>query len=90
MPTSVALGTHFETFVKEQLSAGRFNNVSEVIRAGLRLLEDQEQLQALKLQELRSAIAAGAASGPGRNADAVFDRLSKKYKDKATAAKGRG
>jgi len=48
-----------------------------VIRAGLRLLEEHEQLQALKLQELRSAIAAGAASGPGRNADAVFDRLSK-------------
>jgi len=87
MPTSVALGTHFETFVKEQLSAGRFNNASEVIRAGLRLLEEHEQLQALKLQELRSAIAAGAASGPGRNADAVFDRLSKKYN--AAAAKGR-
>lgn len=90
MPTSVALGTHFETFVKEQLSAGRFNNASEVIRAGLRLLEEHEQLQALKLQELRSAIAVGAASGPGRNSDAVFDRLDKKYNDKATAAKSRG
>jgi len=90
MSTSVALGVHFETFVKEQLSAGRFNNASEVIRAGLRLLEEHEQLQALKLQELRSAIAAGAASGPGRNSDAVFDRLNKKYKDKAAAVKGRG
>ena len=89
MPTSVALGTHFESFVKEQLSAGRFNNASEVIRAGLRLLEEHEQLQALKLQELRSAIAAGAASGPGRNSDVVFERLNKKYKDKATDAKGR-
>ena len=86
MPTSVALGTHFETFVKEQLSAGRYNNASEVIRAGLRLLEDQEQMQSLKLQELRAAIAAGAASGPGRNADAVFDRLKKKYR--TSAAKG--
>jgi len=90
MSTSVALGVHFETFVKEQLSAGRFNNASEVIRAGLRLLEEHEQLQALKLQELRSAIAAGAASGPGRNSDAVFDRLNNKYKDKAAAVKGRG
>lgn len=61
-----------------------------MIRAGLRLLEDQEQTQALKLQELRSAIAAGAASGPGRNADAVSERLSKKYKDKAASPKGRG
>ena len=76
MPTSVALGAHFETFVKAQLSAGRFNNASEVVRAGLRLLEDHEQLQAVQLQELRSAIAAG---GPGRDSDAVFDRLRKKY-----------
>ena len=64
MPTSVALGIHFESFVKQQLSAGRFNNVSEVVRAGLRLLEDHEQVQALRLQELRAAINAGAASGP--------------------------
>jgi len=55
----------------------------------LRLLEEHEQLQALKLQELRSAIAAGAASGPGRNSDAVFDRLNKKYADNATDGKGR-
>ncbi|MEO6626874.1 MAG: type II toxin-antitoxin system ParD family antitoxin [Burkholderiaceae bacterium] len=87
MPTSVALGSHFETFVKEQVGAGRFNNASEVVRAGLRLLEDQEHLRALKQQELRAAVAAGAASGPGKDADAVFTRLNKKYK--AAAAKGR-
>ena len=87
MPTSVALGPHFEAFVKEQLRSGRFNNASEVIRAGLRLLEDQEQLQAMKLQELRTAIAKGATSGPGRDADEVFDRLRKKYK--AASAKSR-
>ena len=44
MPTSVALGAHFEEFIKEQLEGGRFNNASEVVRAGLRLLEDQEKL----------------------------------------------
>jgi antitoxin ParD1/3/4 len=52
MPTSVALSPHFEAFVKQQVTTGRFNNVSEVVRAGLRLLEDQEQLKSLKLQEL--------------------------------------
>ena len=88
MPTSVALGTHFESFVKQQLNAGRFNNASEVIRAGLRLLEDHEQVQALKLHELRAAIAAGAASGPGVNADAVFDRLTQKYQTAADTDKG--
>jgi antitoxin ParD1/3/4 len=79
MPTSVALSPHFEAFVKQQVNAGRFNNVSEVVRAGLRLLEDQEELKALKLRELRTAIQAGIASGPGMDADSVFDRLERKY-----------
>jgi len=39
MPTSVALSPHFETFIRQQVDSGRFNNVSEVVRAGLRLLE---------------------------------------------------
>ena len=86
MPTSVALSPHFESFVKEQVSTGRFNNVSEVVRAGLRLLEDQEQLKALKLQELRSAIDASAASGPGVNADIVFESLERRYRNAADAA----
>lgn len=80
MPTSVALSSHFEIFVKEQVNAGRFNNVSEVVRAGLRLLEDHEQVRALKLQELRTAINAGASSGSGVDSDQVFDRLERKYK----------
>ena len=86
MPTSVALSEHFEIFVKQQVSVGRFNNVSEVVRAGLRLLEDQEQLQALKLQELRTAIQAGAASGASVNSEQVFDRLERKYKDAQNTA----
>ena len=84
MPTSVALSAHFESFVKQQVTAGRFNNASEVVRAGLRLLEDQEQMQALKLQELRAAIDAGSQSGPGLDADKVLDRLERKYRKAAS------
>jgi antitoxin ParD1/3/4 len=90
MPTSVALGSHFEAFVKEQLGSGRFNNASEVVRAGLRLLEDQEQMQALKLQELRTAIAQGAGSGSGRPADDVLNRLSQKYQRAAGSPGAKG
>lgn len=79
MPTSVALSPHFEHFIRDQVDSGRFNNASEVVRAGLRLLEDQQQEAGLKLEALRAAIAAGLASGPGIAADEVFDRLETKY-----------
>ena len=79
MPTSVALSPHFEHFIREQVDSGRYNNASEVVRAGLRLLEDQQQQASLKLEALRAAITAGLASGPGMPADEVFDRLEAKY-----------
>ena len=75
MPTSVALSPHFETFIRDQVESGRYNNVSEVVRAGLRLLEDTERQQAIQLQALRNDIAAGKASGAALPADPVFDRL---------------
>ena len=57
--TSVALGTYFENFVRTKVEQGRYNNASEVICAGLRLLEENES----HLQELRMAIADGMNSG---------------------------
>ena len=57
--TSVALGTYFENFGRTKVEQGRYNNASEVIRAGLRLLEENES----HLQELRMAIADGMNSG---------------------------
>lgn len=80
MPTSVALSSHFEQFVREQVESGRFNNVSEVVRAGLRLLEDQQIQASMKVDALRAAIASGMASGPGIPAEEVFDRLEAKYR----------
>ena len=52
MPTSVALSPHFETFIRDQVESGRYNNVSEVVRAGLRLLEDTEMRKAMDKAEL--------------------------------------
>ena len=79
MPTSVALGNHYEAFVRDQLQSGRFNNASEVVRAGLRLLEEREERKQVELDALRAEIAAGRASGSTKSADAVFDRLEAKY-----------
>lgn len=57
--TSISLGNHFEEFVQTKIEEGRYTNVSEVIRAGLRLLEVEEQ----KFYALRKAIQDGIDSG---------------------------
>jgi antitoxin ParD1/3/4 len=57
--TSVSLGNYFENFVDNSVSQGRFKNASEVIRAGLRLLEEEEN----KVIVLKKAINEGIESG---------------------------
>lgn len=57
--TSVSLGDYFEEFVESRISEGRFKNASEVIRAGLRLLEEEE----IKTKTLRIALQEGIDSG---------------------------
>ncbi len=57
--TSITLGNHFETFVQSSISKGRYKKVSEVVRAGLRLLEEEEN----KLVVLKQAIQEGIDSG---------------------------
>jgi antitoxin ParD1/3/4 len=81
MPTSIALSPHFETFIRNQVDSGRYNNVSEVVRAGLRLLEDSETQQAIRLAALQADLNKGLNSGPGIPAQEVFDRLKAKYAD---------
>ncbi len=61
--TSISLGNYFDEFVSSQVSIGRYKNVSEVIRAGLRLLEDEES----KVIALRKAIQEGIDSGIAHN-----------------------
>lgn len=57
--TSVVLGNYFEEFVRSTIADGRYKNASEVIRAGLRLLEEREN----KVKALRDAIQEGLDSG---------------------------
>ncbi len=57
--TSVSLGNYFDQFIQSRINEGRFKNVSEVIRAGLRLLEEEES----KIIVLKKAIEEGIESG---------------------------
>lgn len=63
--TSVSLGIYFDQFVQSRIKEGRFKNVSEVIRAGLRLLEEEEN----KAIILKNAIEDGIDSGIAHDFD---------------------
>ena len=58
--TSFSIGEHFSEFVEEQVREGRYSSASDVVRAALRLLEEQE----MKLAALRAALIEGEQSGP--------------------------
>jgi antitoxin ParD1/3/4 len=77
--TSISLGNYFDQFVQTQVSAGRYKNVSEVIRAGLRLLENEES----KIIALRNAIQQGIDSGIAHDFDPEkhLQQLKAKRKD---------
>ena len=62
MPTSVALTPHFESLTQQLVASGRYNNVSEVVRDGLRLLESRVQEDKAKLAALRDAAKLGFAA----------------------------
>ena len=79
MPSSYAIGQHFEIFVKQQLQSGRYISASEVVREALRLMEEREEFRPVHIDTLRQQLQAGIDSGPGLSADDVFDRLEAKY-----------
>ncbi|UYN98633.1 MAG: type II toxin-antitoxin system ParD family antitoxin [Devosia sp.] len=58
--TSVSLSDHFAHFIDQQVETGRYGSASDVVRAGLRLLEEHEA----KVKALHDALRAGEESGP--------------------------
>jgi antitoxin ParD1/3/4 len=76
--TSISLGNHFESFIEHTISDGRYTNASEVIRAGLRLLEEEEN----RVVALRKAIQEGIDSGRAN------DFEPKKFLESLKARKG--
>ena len=83
MAISAELG-NLESYVASLVASGRYNSKSEVLREGVRLLQERET----RLAALDASIARGIASadaGRTKPASAVFDRLEAKYRAKAEA-----
>lgn len=74
---TVSLGPHYEEFIKQNIAGGRYNNVSEVIRAALRRLEEDE----IRLAALRAALIEGEDSGIAQDFDpqGFVERLNAEY-----------
>jgi len=78
--TSIALGDHFESFVSTTVQTGRYNSASEVIRAALRLLEEEEE----KKNILLKALIEGEESGIAEDFDpqVLLEELHTKHNSK--------
>ncbi len=87
MPTqNVNLPPHFKKFVEKNVRDGRFGNASEVVRAGLRLLEHEQTVRQLKIQRLREAAKTGIDDvAAGRFTDLSASEVSS-HLEKITAS----
>ena len=75
--TSISLGDHFENFIQNEISTGRYSSASEVVRTALRLLETEKE----KIQVLRAALEEGERSGliEDFNPKAHLEELHRKH-----------
>lgn len=69
MATSYSIGKHFEGMIESLIESGRYSTASEVMREGLRLVEEREERRKVKLEALRAEIQKGFDSGPAEEVD---------------------
>ena len=74
MASSYSIGKHFEELIEGLIESGRYTTASEVMREGLRLVEEREERRKAKLEALRAEIQKGLDSGPAEEVGDMFER----------------
>jgi antitoxin ParD1/3/4 len=87
--TSYSIGEHFEGFIDELLKSGRYSTASEVMREGLRLLEEREERRKVKLEALRAEIQKGFDSGPAEEVGDMFERIKAEGRKRLATKNGK-
>jgi antitoxin ParD1/3/4 len=88
MASSYSIGKHFEDMIEGLIESGRYSTASEIMREGLRLVEEREERRKASLEALRAEIQKGIDSGPAEPVGDMFERIKAEGR-KRLAAKTR-
>jgi len=85
MATSYSIGKHFEELIDSLIKSGRYSTASEIMRDGLRLIEEREERRQAKLEALRAEIQKGFDSGPAEEVGGMFARIKSEGRKRLAA-----
>jgi antitoxin ParD1/3/4 len=85
MASSYSIGKHFEDLIDGLVESGRYASASEVMREGLRLVEEREEQRRIKLEALRAEIQKGFDSGPMEEVGDMFERIKSEGRKRLAA-----
>ena len=89
MATSYSIGKHCEGLIESLIESGRYSTASEVMREGLRLIEEREERRKAKLEALRAEIQKGFDSGPAEEVGDMFTRIKSEGRKRLAAKHGK-
>jgi len=89
MATSYSIGKHFEELIDSLIKSGRYSTASEIMRDGLRLIEEREERRQAKLEALRAEIQKGFDSGPAEEVGDMFARIKSEGRKRLAAKNDR-
>jgi antitoxin ParD1/3/4 len=89
MASSYSIGKHFEEMIDGLVESGRYATASEVLREGLRLVQEREERRKAKLDALHAEIQKGFDSGPAEDVGDMFERIKREGRKRLAAKNGK-